>query len=103
MNVGMRTNVCLGVYLKLRKSVRGKTLDYVRKYKISVNKSLDDKVLFSFQNSPTCCLIFNCDSFIIITLCWDSCNTARNNSILVWGIYVPCSKGKLLYANEWIN
>lgn len=90
--------------MKLRKLVRGKILDYVRKYKISVNKSSEDKVLcFLFRFLPRVVFTFNCDSFIVTTFCWDSCNIARSNSIHVWDIYVPCSKGKLLYTNEWIN
>lgn len=59
------------------------------------------KYCFPFRFLPV--FTFNCDSFIIITICRDSCNTARSNSICLWGICVPCSIGNLLNTNEGIN
>lgn len=59
------------------------------------------KYCFPFKFLPV--FTFNCDSFMIITICRDSCNTERSNSICLWDIYVPYSKRNLLNTNEAIN
>lgn len=94
-NISMHATFYWGVHMKPKIDQRQNTTPCACKY-ISVSKSSDDKVFCPFTSVPQV-FIYNCDSFTVITSCWDSWNTQGVTQFMS-GVFVPhapkgnCSK-----------